>query len=146
MPRKGLNVRVNGELVFKEEARVDRVRVLSGRGEIASVGIAEHDEVIDIVVERAGYLNPRSADVLEAEQQKAREHTLRYEEEGLGHEHNETFMNHIGETPDENLPMTPEEEEEREEERQAELDAHEEEYPPENEAPDRNENDGGLNL
>lgn len=107
MPRKGLVVRVDGKKVLEEKNRVDRVRILTARGEVSSFGIEEWDEVIDVVVERAGFLNRRSADVIEEEAEKARELTKEREKDGSGREEDLSFRDRVGTNPDKDIDKDP---------------------------------------
>lgn len=102
MPRKGLNLRVDGEIVHKVEDRVEGVQILSARGEIARVGIAEADEVLDIVIMKAGTLNRNLQDVDAENRDKRRKELKDAPEEGrTGH-----LKFNVGQKPDEDVDLT----------------------------------------
>lgn len=102
MPRPGLVLRVEGKKVWDTENRVDRVQIMSARGEIASVGIAGEDEVIDIVVTRAGYLNRRLEDETAESQQRHREQV---EEKAKKDPESERRLFGVGTNPDEDIDL-----------------------------------------
>ena len=101
MARKGLNLRLNGDLVHKEEkVRVTRIQVLSARGEIAAVNVAPEDDVLDLVVTTQGYLNPHLRD----EDDKAREQGRKdAESRAKDNPEGERTLVGVGSNPDESV-------------------------------------------
>lgn len=63
-------VRVNGQTVYKEDAQVDSVSLMSARGELYRAGMAPSDGVIDVVLNRVTSGSPIRLDQLEAAQRK----------------------------------------------------------------------------
>lgn len=103
MARKGLNLRLNGDIVHKDEdVRVLRVQVMSARGEIAAVNIAPDDEVLDIVVTTQGYLNPHLRDVDEEVRQQQRKEAAKRAE---GNPEGERDLVGVGANPDESVNL-----------------------------------------
>lgn len=63
-------VRVNGQVVYKEEAQVDSVALMSARGELYRAGMTPQDGVIDVVLHRVTSGSPIRLDQLEAFQRQ----------------------------------------------------------------------------